>query len=245
MHETAPRSREGIALDCARKATSRCRRLQRRSVGACVDRDAGAGNAVSPWCRPPGRQGTGPPSDAHALACDSDRGRQSPGVGSGSGNSKSFMRRRRWSDAGGSPCVGSCHRKTLCRGSFSVVSCMLPVHPHTHLGSAHHAPGNTLHQRLDPARTHLRCRVPVRPPCTGGCFSVPAKLRQIKHLQRNRGPTHYRGKAQQARLRKSRHETGHAQAYERGSTRASTTRSASGRTGGSPGRAAGAPPAGR
>jgi hypothetical protein len=228
----------------ARTDTGRCRRPQQRSVGACVNRDAGAGNAGSPWCRPPGRQGTGPPSDAHALACDSNRGRQSPGVGSGSGNSKSFMRRRRWSDAGDSP-FRKLPPKTLCRGSFSVVSCMLPVHPHTHLGSAHHAPGNTLHQRLDPARTPHRGRVPVRPPCTGGCFSVPAKLRQIKHLQRNRGPTHYRGKAQPARLRKSRPETSHAQACERGSTRASGTRSASARTCGRTGRAAGAPPAGR
>jgi hypothetical protein len=143
------------------------------------------------------------------------------------------------------PLFGSCRRKTLCRGSFSVVSCMLPAHPHTHLGSAHHAPGNTLHQRLDLARTPHRGSVPVRPPCTGGCFSVPAKLRQIKHLQRNRGPTHYRGKAQPVRLRKSRPETGRAQACARGSFRASTTRFAGGGTGGGPGGATGAPPAGR
>ena len=245
MHETAPRSREGIALDCVRKVTGRCRRLQQRSVGACVDRNAGAGNAVSPWCRPPGRQGTGSPSDAHVLACGSDRGQRSPGVGSGSEDSKSFMRRRLWSDAGGSPCSEAATGKP-CVGALSAWSLgMLPAHPRTHLGRAHHASGNTLHQRLDPARTHLRCRVPVRPPCTGGCFSVPAKLRQIKHLQRNRGPTHYRGKAQPARLRKSRPETSHAQACERGSTRASATRSASARTCGRTDRAAGAPPAGR
>lgn len=148
-------------------------------------------------------------------------------------------------DAGGSPCSEAATGKPCFRALSAWSLCMLPAHPHTHLGRAHHASGNTLHQRLDPARTPHRGRVPVRPPCTGGCFSVPAKLRQIKHLQRNRGPTHYRGKAQPVRFRKSRHETGHAQACERGNTRPSPPRCARHRTDPHPRGATGPPPAGR
>ena len=167
MHETAPRSREGIALDCAQRtpampATSAAQRWrvrrpgyrgrERRVAVLPASGPTGHGSAIrrarlGMRLRPGttvtrGRVGKRKLEIVHATASVVGRGQQ--------------------------PLVGSCRRKP-CFGALSAWSlCMLPAHPHTHLGRAHHTSGNTLHQRLDPAQLPLRGCGPVRPPCTGG-----------------------------------------------------------------------------